>query len=1095
MSQSSSLCGGGGTGPSSLQAASTQPPSAVLEKRSADTICPTPTAPPLSAASTSAKNSATQRKVAKLLDIKSSSDIKDLASYVDNILPGYFYCLGDSDKDDYSSVEASTTINRSPPPVSSTAASSCVKSTTSTALRSALDRRTIDVHKRFLKEFTAVYESYRRVAAQVNELESKCSSLEKTMNTTEGRHSKEVENFFYQIHIHQAELQMVQSHEKEVEEFRKHHDFGPDEQRILEEGPVDMTFLKVLERARQVHQRSNDLMQSLEYHQGAATVMESTHGAIARATEKIARHLLATAGVVGSRDLGVVTVSAAAGGFGSIAGDVPEVTGFQLQCVRLLYEENPLLHDKFLDEVARLRRASVLRRYFHLLTTGSANTSTSLYQSGGQPSVHDDDAGSKPGRDEAGMGTRPLEAELNNPTYFFSSLCAWLHQTIVEEQDFLHNFFVSDELGVGRERQRAQATTTVTPFASVSTQGGSETTRPAREMERQQALLDNVFEGVCKHVRAALDNVLERLGRTGAALGAVAGGLGGGDGGGGRGNTAHVDSTGSLAPPKGSRSLTRGLSRLFTAATGRSLAAAFRGSGQEEAHTLPQRYAGVTTRAQQEAAASSVLNAPLQAIQACVTLVALFEYYSATTFKPLLGGGSALTRLIREVAPEQTRELFQRLLRVLSTHLLDSTAGIISRTATLRRLASSDALKHAANPGDAQSASPLPGECSADTRTDPPSTYVLDFLVAFTYGSDANEGGTLSMESESALPHDSEIGMAMSSSTIPAAATTTRFRQANDGQLQRRSAHDLQRVLSQLILPPSPEITAYCAVVHSVLRDTARQAELLGAIAEQQHAGVAQGYSSTDQTADSNPGAAPLATHTLVTSFVLELLQSLLKTAHSVEADGPLRMHLDDPCRAIVEYNVLYQLRSLLEQHATVLGALFSGSSPEDQEAKRALECIQTECVTTMAALRQRLLSAWAHAVKLFYFPVSTEAVVSAFSGSAAAEADEQRLMTLKKDVRRVLKQFVNVYNTVASLGRLPEPVPLLLALSGSDDVCEEVRKNVTLSIVEGVYPAEFKVLLSLPPTEEVIAVRTEMAPQNLISLVDLSSTAPATAV
>ncbi|CAC9536127.1 conserved hypothetical protein [Leishmania infantum JPCM5] len=1065
-----------------------QPPSGAVRPTDAE---PPSSAAPASAFSTSAKCNATQRKVAKLLDITTSSEIKDLASYVDNILPGYFYSLGDSEKDESSSAEVAAANGHRSTPAPSSAASSHSnnnKTITSTALRSALDHRTIDVHKSFLQEFTAVYQSYQRVAAQVNELQSKCSSLEDTLNTTAGRPSREVEDFFYQIQAYQAELQLVRSHDKEVDEFRKQHHFGAAEQQVLEEGAVDMNFLNVLERARQVHQRSSELMQSQEYHQGALAVMESTYGAITRATEKIARHLLSTAGSGEGRSAGVAA-SAAAGGAGSIAADVPEVTGFQLRCVRLLYEESPSLHEKFLDEVARLRRASVLRRYFHLLTTGSANTSTGLYQSGGQPSAYDGGVGSRHGSSEAGMGARPLEAELNNPTYFFSSLCAWLHQTIAEEQDFIHNFFVSDEPEVGQGGRRSHATTAAPSSACL--QAGSDAARAARDKARQQALLEGVFGGVCKHIRAALDNVLERLGRTAAVLGAATCSSEGEGRASGCGSIALSGSADALAPRKGPRGLTGGLTRLFMAATGRSPIAAFRGAGHDESNALLQRYAGVTTRAQQEAVASSMLRPPLQGIQTCVTLVQLFEYYTATTFAPLLGEDSALTRLIRKTAPQKTRELFQRLLHVLTAHLLDSTAGIIGRTATLRRLASSHALKQAADGDDAQGVSPLAAERRAVTKTGP-STFVLDFLVTFTYGNDANSLGGAPNGSESALLNDSESDIYMSFSSLSAAAATTRFRQANDGQLLHHSAHDLRRVLSQLILPPSPEVAAYCAVVHSVLQDTARQVELLGAIAEQQRAAVAQGHRSSGPAAASDAGVAALATHTEVTFFVQEMLQSLLKAARSVEADGPLRTNLDDPCRAIVEYNVLYQLRDVLEQHAAVLGVLFKGSDAQGQEAERTLDSIRMECSTTMTALRQRLVSAWTTAVELFYFPVSTEAVVAAMSSAAAAEANEKRLITVKKDVRRVLKQFVNVYNTIASLGHLPEPVPLLLALAGGDDVCEEVRRKVTLSIVEDVYTAEFKMLSYLPPTEELVAVQTEMAPQNLLKLVDFSSSAPA---
>ncbi|KPA82025.1 hypothetical protein ABB37_03199 [Leptomonas pyrrhocoris] len=1048
------------------------------------------------------KNSATQRKVSKLLDITTSSDIKDLASYVDEVLPGYFYSV-DADgitsspnKDKGDSEAASTSSNTGSPGTRGAAAASGSgfgKAITSATLRSALDHRAIDMHKSFLHEFAAVYQSYQRVAAEVNALQEKCTGLENALSTSTGGSASAAEDFFYQIHMHQVELQLLQHHEKEVDDFRKQHHFGPAEQQVLDEGPVDMNFLNVLERAREVHRRSSELMQSQEYHQGAAAVMESTYTAVARATEKIARHLLATAGTTaaGRGDAGA---GATTGGVGAIAADVPEVTGFQLRCVRLLYEESPLLHEKFLDEVARLRRASVLRRYFHLLTTGSANTSSGMYQSGGQPRV---DAGGATTGDvaEAGMGARPLEAELNNPTYFFSSLCAWLHQTIVEEQDFLHTFFMNDEAEAQTGRRGSGQGANAEANAPVSVLIDAD--RVEQDVARQQVLLDSVFGGVCKHIQAALDNVLTRLGRSASALGVARceGQNGPGDAG-----EDGVAENRAPAPHKGPRGLTGGLTRLFMAATGRTPLGPFRRKGSDESNAVLQRYATVTTRAQLEAVASSVLHAPLNGVQTCVALVQLFEYYSVTTLTPLLGEEAALTRLIRETAPQQTRDVFQRLLRVLAAHLLDSTVGVIHYTATLRRLASSSALNSTAAGSEGEASSAQQGSASS-------SMSILRFLTSMTYGEDAEGVSNLSV---SGPTNDSRSDFSASVSS----ATNTKFRQASDKQLQRHSAQDLMRVLVQLVLPPSPEVAAYCSVLRAVLRDTARQADLLHAISVQQQrqnvTGAAEAAASSAATNGSAAcGSAGSASHlrTEVAGFVRELLNALWRAAQYVQEDGTLRAHLDDPCRAILQYNVLYQLLEIMEQHSDVLELLCgsadadiataSGETAENGDTRYEFDTLRAEVGAAMNALRRRLLLQWEDAVAWFYFPLSTETVVASVlaanttAGAEApgeSEAEEHRRIVPKKDVRRALKQVVNVYNTIASKGHLPEPVPLLPALCGNEKVRKEVSAEVTKSVVERVYPAQFRALQKLPPSEELAAVQEEMSPQNLAILVDFGS-------
>ncbi|KAK7196658.1 oligomeric complex COG6 [Novymonas esmeraldas] len=1042
-------------------------PAPVEQLASAPGMAPPPASVARPAAA-SAKNTATQRRVAKLLDITTSSEIKDLASYVDHLLPGSFYHQDERAADDAGGVAHTAA-----------APSGSDKTVSSAALRTALDRRTMEVHKRFLQEFTAVYQSYQRVAAQVDELTSRCATLEDTLAVSADGSGQEAEDFLHRIQAYQAELHLVQSHDKEVDEFRKQHHFGAAEVRVLEEGVVDMNFLQVLERARQVHRRSSELMHSQEYHQGAAAVMEFTYGAIARATEKLARHLLTTAAGDARGAGGSGSGSGGGGGgvsaaTGSMAADTPELTGFQLRCVRLLQEESPSLHEKLLDEVARLRRASVLRRYFHLLTTGSANTSTGVYQSGGLPAAHESGHG---GSTSPGIGGRPLEAELNDPISFFSSLCAWLHQTIVEEQDFLHHLIATDEAEAGR-------TTTTTTHG---------TDGAARETAHMQALLDSVFGGVCKHVRGALESVLERLGRSAAVLGAASGSGGGASSGGGvdagehglGGSASHVDAAGAAPPSKGLRTVTGRLTRLFVAATGRSIVGGQRGAAPGESSALLQRYATVTTRAQLESVAESMLHPPLRGVQTCVTLVQLFEYYTATTFAPLLGAGAALTRLLCVTAPEQTRELFRRLLRVLAAHLLDSTAGVTWSTAALRRLASSNALTQAAGGDDG-----LGGRGASPSAAPPASpAFVLDFLVAYTYG-DSLDGGAPPNTGDL----DASVTASSLSSSVVGSSAASRFRHANDGQQQRRSAHQLGRVLSQLILPPSPEVTAYCSVVHAVLDDTARQGELLGAIAEQRRAMTASEPNADHGTAAAAAAAAVLEMRSGARAFVLELLEALLRVATSVEAEATLRANLDDPCRAIIVFNVLQQLHDILERHASVLDALFSPSDATGVDARRALDAVREECGATRGALRGRLVAAWARAIRLFYFPLPAETVVAAVSSAAASEVDEQHSITVKKDVRRVLKQLVNVYNTVASLGHLPEPVPLLPALASGADVREEVRQTVTRRIVEEVYPAEFAALQALPPSEELAAVRDEMAPQNLTMLVDLRADTDAAA-
>lgn len=993
-----------------------------------------------------AKNVAIQRRVARLLDISFSSELKELAAYVDEVVPGYFVSTA-ADGTDSKDAELSTSAMQVRPSTGGGVVAAAASQPSAAVLRTALNGRVAVMHRQFLQEFSTVYSDYERVASQVDQLQHQCTSLEAALLAgKESGIASEAEQFLHRMQVAQAELQLIKSHERDVLEFKKKFNFGPAEQRVLEEGPVDVAFLNVLERAREVHRHSCDLMQSSEYHQGAAAVMESTYAAMVRATEKIARFLIAAAASTSTSASASGTTSTGGGSHavGYIAGDTPEISSFQLRCMRILYEDSPSYHAMVLDEMARLRRASVLRRYFHLLSTGSANTSTGTYQRDGDKQVTSTSSKNSSVLLDS-TGVRPLEAELANPNFFFSSLCAWLHQSIVEEEDFFALLFkkIDDDGVVGRAGE-----------PSPRPHGGSksavdtdaEMEKAAADIAHRQRLLDYIFGGVCKHIQGALDYILERLSRSTSVLDA------------GEGVAAlpphHVtpsapSNTTQLQPRSsqlGPRGLTGGLTRLFMAATGRRMNAAPGGQGHADgAPALLQRYATVTTRAQQSVVAAQLLQPLLHAVETCATLIQLLGYYSAVTFYPLLGPDAALSQLIGVTAPVRVREVFQRLLKTTAAHLYDSPVGVVSRTTILHRLASSNAM--------------------AAVSTD----FVLNFITAHDY----NEATEHDLEKPSSVALLSTSGTASLSNSVSFEAAA-RLRNISEDQLQHHNAQNLHRALGQLILPISPEVEMFCSLLKTTMADTVRQMELLHTIAEQRATTAEEGMKERCDD---------------VRQIVIDLLDVLMDAAASMSENAILRENLDEFCRILMEYSLIYTLHQIMEEYKALLDGLAAPLKDESDSAETAttraaasrIAALRTDTEATLCQLGKKAMQHWVDAATRHYFCVSVKDIEE--SVGTAAAGDDGGLVR-RRQMHRFVKQMVNFYNDIASFGRLPEPIPLTESLPDVKLV-QAISRAATQHLVEVVYPLHYATLRGLPSFDELLTVQQDMSPSNLLLLLD----------
>lgn len=916
---------------------------------------------PRTTAAAASRNPLLTRRVDRLTGTTLNDGMCELVEYVEDAVPAFFTAhVGE---------EGGTTT---------TAAAGLAYAQ---ALRAALDGRTTGMHQAFLKEFGVLYNTFLETADQVHNLEKQCMDCETALGVAKAQGASEL---VLQINTLQAELELAQRRQQEVKEFREQFNFGKREQDYLETEPVTTAFLDVLDEARSVHERSRRLLLSREPQQSAAAVMEATYTAIMRATDRIVRFLLSSTAAAGNARYGS-TDTESMGITASMAADVPEVSSFFLRCVAVLRAENPMQWAKVVEEVARLRRASVLRRYFHLLTTGSATTSTGTYRAGGgwQGSSH-----TGRGDAEPDGALRPLEAELDHPVFFFSALCAWLHQSLVEEEDFLSLFFPTTPGATADVTREGLPAARHPDSAGIVAEGLLDMT-PANDLtaypDRVQ-LLDFVFDGLTKHINTALRSVLERFVRTASSLG---------------------EST-----AMGPRGLTGGLTKLIVAATGRPRRGGPVDDGSQPA--MLQRYQTVSTWAQQESMAAALLRSPLSGLRTCSQLLQLFSYHGATTLIPLLGRQSSLTQLLTESAAVELQAILQNLVKLLSGHLFDSVAGAVYRLPVLRRLAAAYSMEQrAAHTKVGGSGTATSGDAASNGDGSGallgPKRYVLDYLFRH------------SPESHSELE---------SSGFLTGSAGA--YGGASDPQ-QRAAATELTRSLDQLILPASAEVQACLQLLQVLMQEADRQQQLLEALELQQrtahpHTGVLDGAAvQTAQPAHEVVGAQE-ADKLHFVGLVQTLLGFPVLLAQQVTVSGTL----DDPCLCILQYNCYAALLAVLHEFPQLLARVMPANAGD--------HTLEHGVRTEMKACREALCHHLIASATTHYF-TTPSAVVQ----SATAPLDAALRLEVPKYVRRALFQLYNFYSLMAATGKLP-PLPLLSSWQGvgREDSAEAIQQAVT---------------------------------------------------
>jgi hypothetical protein len=366
-------------------------------------------------AQAAAPSAKTARKVNKLLEVTADESLKQAIAFLDDIYGG------------------GAGGEKAAPPRSST-------------LRHDLDTRLQQLHADFLHQFAAVDARYRQVCTGVDTLAHECSAARAELSAVKASSL----GLMDAAETLQAEYEEIKQREEQVHRFMEQFQLTRDETDVLRDPDVTPRFVAVLDKVQRIHASCRSMVLP-EQQQAAIEIQEAMYLAQVSGVEKLARHITHVVGDV-------------------FSADSPDVSDFLVQALACL-RAHPGPWEKAMQEIARVRRTTVVRRFLNL-------TSSSALASAATSSV--------------GSSRNLRRAAAVDVLRLAGDLCAWLHQAVAEDTDMLTPLF--------------------------DTRGGPGASDSSATMLSKVDVLDQIFEGVCRHLRDKIHNALSEAGCTSVAV-------------------------------------------------------------------------------------------------------------------------------------------------------------------------------------------------------------------------------------------------------------------------------------------------------------------------------------------------------------------------------------------------------------------------------------------------------------------------------------------------------------------------------------------------------------------------------------------------
>ncbi|KAI8473219.1 MAG: component of oligomeric golgi complex 6 [Monoraphidium minutum] len=328
-------------------------------------------------------------------------------------------------------------------------------------LRSAVERRGLDINQRFLDAAETVIQSLDCVQSQLDALTASCAAMGAAVASAKasgGALLAEADKLGREAGAVEAKAALV-------EQFLDQYQLTPDEVAALQGGQVGPPFFAALSRVRAIHDNCRQLLRSHHQRAGLELMDQMSHYQEG-AYEHLCRWVQAEC-----RNLG--------------EHDAPEVDPTLTAAVAAL-RQRPVLFKYCAEEVASARHGALFQRFVVALTRGGP---------GGVPA--------------------PIEIHAHDPRRYVADMMAWAHQALAGEREFVMALFGEGgddgdggdgrgraSSGGGGDQQQLQQQWSDPAAAGGGGGGGGDGGLSSA------ALLDRIFEGVCRPLRVRVEQVL-----------------------------------------------------------------------------------------------------------------------------------------------------------------------------------------------------------------------------------------------------------------------------------------------------------------------------------------------------------------------------------------------------------------------------------------------------------------------------------------------------------------------------------------------------------------------------------------------------------
>ncbi|GBF95228.1 hypothetical protein Rsub_07943 [Raphidocelis subcapitata] len=319
------------------------------------------------------------------------------------------------------------------------------------ALRSAVEQRGLDINQRFLEAAETVIQSLDEVQSQLDALSASCGAMSSAIagaKASAGPLLSESERLAREAAAVEAKAGMVVA-------FLEQYQLTPEEISVLQGGQVGPAFFAALSRVRAIHDNCRALLRG--HHQRAGLeLMDQMASYQEGGYETLCRWVQAEC-----RNLG--------------EHDAPEVDPTLTAAVAAL-RQRPVLFKYCAEEVAGARHGALFQRFIVALTRGGP---------GGVPA--------------------PIEMHAHDPRRYVADMMAWAHQALAGEREFVAALFgegdPDGERGQGQQQQGQQQ-------QGQQPDGGAGAGVGPADALSSAALLDRIFEGICRPLRVRVEQVL-----------------------------------------------------------------------------------------------------------------------------------------------------------------------------------------------------------------------------------------------------------------------------------------------------------------------------------------------------------------------------------------------------------------------------------------------------------------------------------------------------------------------------------------------------------------------------------------------------------